>query len=1177
MAEGINVDTLTIEIGASSDAATHQVQALTVALQSLKRTLNGKWNNPIRDVNTNNTQGKNVPAPTAQSTKIKIDASDADKARHKISLLNKTLSALKRIAFYRAVRSAIKAITDAISTGAENAYWYSKNIGGEIGYIADAMDRLASVGYKTTNQLGAAWVTLKAAVAPVLIELLELVTRVADAVTQLFAAFSGKISYMKAVDYTKEAYENTQKGAKAAKEWKNQLMGFDEINRLEAPSDSSSGSSTDKTPDYENMFEVAPINEKLTRIVDTIKAHLKEIELFAYGSLLGIGLMLTLTGANVPLGLGLMAVGAVGLAHEIAEHWDWITANIQNTLTSIGMIASGAIFGVGLIMALSGANIPLGLGLMAAGLAGAATIAALTWDEIPDNIREVIGKIDLIVGGALLAMGAVLAFSGANVLGGIALMIAGGVAVAAGGYLNWDYLSENISNKIAAITMIVGGAALAIGAIMTFTGANVPLGLGLMLAGGLAVGGSLTMNWDEIPEKMRHTLSMIELALGGAMTAIGAVLLFATPQFTALGLGLLVGGLALTGAGITTDWEYLKNKISGVLTAIGLVLGGAALGIGAVLTFTGANIPLGLGLMLAGATAWDAAVALNWDYIGNMLRGKVGEIVAIIGGAALAIGAILAFTGVGTPIGIGLMIAGAGSLGTVAALNWDYLNTMMRGKLGEITAIAGGALLAIGLILAFTGVGLPLGIGLMITGATALGTAAALNWDTVKEKISGVFDAIKRTIEEHKLAIGVLLCLTGVGIPLGLGLILSSGTTLGSASDPKWSEATDRVKDELRKIKGEFDEKLATIKETVSNKWDEVKTKTSTAWALIKGSLSDAWRNMTSKSDSSGKEISANVSNAWDEIKTDATSKWETIKTEVSAKWDELSEKASTVWDSVKQSISGTWSNIQTDASTVWDGVTGTVSGAWEGIKGLASSAWNGVKDAVTGATSDISTDSKTDTQTLYNDVTGIYNNLHSEAVRVFSDIARNVPIIMNGMAQQVESSVHQMEQSFTNMQYTVSGAFDTIRANIESAIYSIQGLDWSIPAPHLPHITVWYDTVYSGDGSSFDIPQFDVQWYAKGGILKNPTLFGMGDAGAEALVPLERNTEWIGKVAAEMNRQSEKNEGRDESNDDVIDALYTICDRIIRAMPQGGDEVDMDMLARSISKIQRRQARAMG
>jgi hypothetical protein len=158
-----------------------------------------------------------------------------------------------------------------------------------------------------------------------------------------------------------------------------------------------------------------------------------------------------------------------------------------------------------------------------------------------------------------------------------------------------------------------------------------------------------------------------------------------------------------------------------------------------------------------------------------------------------------------------------------------------------------------------------------------------------------------------------------------------------------------------------------------------------------------------------------------------------------------------------------------------------------------------------------------------------------------------------------------------------MSNAMQQMGNDINSAISSISSLDWSIPAPKIPHINVRYDVVYNGDGSSFQIPQFDVQWMAKGGILDNPILFGMGDAGAEALVPLERNTEWIGKVAAEMNRQSAKNEGRDESNDDVIDALYTICDRIIRAIPDGGDEMDMDSLARALTKVQRRQARAMG
>ena len=48
----------------------------------------------------------------------------------------------------------------------------------------------------------------------------------------------------------------------------------------------------------------------------------------------------------------------------------------------------------------------------------------------------------------------------------------------------------------------------------------------------------------------------------------------------------------------------------------------------------------------------------------------------------------------------------------------------------------------------------------------------------------------------------------------------------------------------------------------------------------------------------------------------------------------------------------------------------------------------------------------------------------------------------------------------------------------------------------------------------SFGIPFPDFSWYAKGGIVDGATLIGAGEAGAEAIVPLERNTEWITMVA---------------------------------------------------------------
>jgi hypothetical protein len=91
------------------------------------------------------------------------------------------------------------------------------------------------------NKIGAALGELLTTIRPILEYIIQLVTRIADAIAQFFAILGGRSVYHKATGATKQWAAATQSGADAAKEWKNQLMGFDEINRLEAPSDTGSG------------------------------------------------------------------------------------------------------------------------------------------------------------------------------------------------------------------------------------------------------------------------------------------------------------------------------------------------------------------------------------------------------------------------------------------------------------------------------------------------------------------------------------------------------------------------------------------------------------------------------------------------------------------------------------------------------------------------------------------------------------------------------------------------------------------------------------------------------------------------------------------------------------------------------------------------------------------------
>ncbi len=256
--------------------------------------------------------------------------------------LSKIVSSLQRIAFYRAIRSAIKAVTDGLSQGMENAYWYSKTVGGEIGYVANAFDRLASASYKADNQLGASLATLKAAVTPILIEITTWITRAADALTQFFAILGGHTTYMKAIDYSKDWADQTARGAASAKEWKNQLMGFDEINRLEEPS-SGGGGSGSALPDYENMFREADVDSVFIRIRDKISTLFNSLNIdplnqslsvlkdsfLSFASVIGDGLGWAWENILVPLAHWTIEEAAPTVVNLLATAFDFLATALS--------------------------------------------------------------------------------------------------------------------------------------------------------------------------------------------------------------------------------------------------------------------------------------------------------------------------------------------------------------------------------------------------------------------------------------------------------------------------------------------------------------------------------------------------------------------------------------------------------------------------------------------------------------------------------------------------------------------------------------------------------------------------------------------------------------------------------------------------------------------------------
>lgn len=424
---------------------------------------------------------------------------------------------------------------------------------------------------------------------------------------------------------------------------------------------------------------------------------------------------------------------------------------IEDTLAEITTIVSGFMLAVGAILVVTGVNIPLGVGLMAAGAVGLAATIGLNWTAMSSELASTLALITGVVGGFLLALGAIMAFSGANLPLGIALMALGGASLVSAAVINWHNSDRHLTDALTTLTGVLAGASLAVGAMLAFTGVATGLGIALMAVGAVTLVSAAALNWNSIPDALASPLSRVGLLVSGATLALGAILAFSGCM--PLGITLMAVGAASLVSVMALNWNGLSDEIQNVIAIITTVVSVAFLAIGAALAFSGANIPLGLALLAAGAVTMGTAIMPNWNDFSDNVQQKISMITTVVGGALLAVGAILALSGVALPLGLGLMAAGALSLGAIATLNWDFVVNSIKKVVSVITGILSGALIVLGVLLCLSGAGVGLGLAVLAAGLSLSYAAWTLDDNPITRfvrqmansiigLVNGVIDAI---------------------------------------------------------------------------------------------------------------------------------------------------------------------------------------------------------------------------------------------------------------------------------------------------------------------------------------------------------------------------------------------------------------------------------------------------
>lgn len=294
----------------------------------------------------------------------------------------------------------------------------------------------------------------------------------------------------------------------------------------------------------------------------------------------------------------------------------------------------------------------------------------------------------------------------------------------------------------AILELFTGAALLAVGAILTFSGANVVLGIGLMAMGAAFIWDAITSDAGLAAELVNSGLDKLLQVVGPMVGILGVILIVA--GHWGLGLGLLITGIALWAVGDAADdggsfAENVKERLTTAAMAIGPLV--AVLGV--VLIVTG-HLLEGLGLLITGIAIFAAAsVAEQGDVTIEKVMTALGTLLTEIGKIAAVLGVILLVFGQ-IPTGLGLLLFGVAAFGAgEAALNFNELKTDVVRGLSNVLEVVGKFLFIIGLILMFVPGMMTVGFGMMVVGWGLLAVSAiAPNWGIILEHLKGAFSDI---------------------------------------------------------------------------------------------------------------------------------------------------------------------------------------------------------------------------------------------------------------------------------------------------------------------------------------------------------------------------------------------------------------------------------------------------
>ena len=185
-----------------------------------------------------------------------------------------------------------------------------------------------------------------------------------------------------------------------------------------------------------------------------------------------------------------------------------------------------------------------------------------------------------------------------------------------------------------------------------------------------------------------------------------------------------------------------------------------------------------------------------------------------------------------------------------------------------------------------------------------------------------------------------------------------------------------------------------------------------------------------------------------------------------------------------------------------WDKVKAQLTTIWNAIKTVAQTVWNAIKTAIT-------------------------TPINSAKAAVNLAVAAIKTVI-----QSISSIIGTVQAAFNRIKNAMTKPIDTAKAAITKVINGIKKL-FPISIGNImkniktPHFSLSWSSKDFGKLGSIKYPTgIGVSWYATGGIFDDPSVIGVGEAGPEAVVPLDRLWKKLDDIAAAASESNSQGGG---------------------------------------------------